>query len=64
MNEKDKKKEKEAMRKIIKEAAEIEIAQHDEDKVLTDEDMISSGQELPCDDMLDKIKKALKNTQN
>lgn len=64
MNEKDKKKEKEALRNIIKEAVEKEIAEYDTEKVLSDEDMINSGQELPCEDMLEKIKKALKNAQN
>ncbi len=58
VNEKDKKK---ALREIIKEAVEIDKA---EEMALSDEDMKSSGQELPPEDMLEKIKKAIKDAQN
>ncbi len=59
MNEKDKKK---ALREIIKEAVEKENA--GDEKALSDEEMKSSGQELPPGDMLEKIKKAIEKAQN
>ncbi len=59
MNEKDKKK---ALREIIKEAVEME--KYKEEEALSDEDMKNSGQELPPEDMLEKIKKAIKDAQS
>lgn len=61
MNEKEKKK---ALRKLIKEAVEIDDAQNEPDDALTDEDMKNSQQELPPEDMLERIKKAIKKAQN
>ena len=61
MNDKEKKK---ALRKIIKEAVETENAQNESTEVLSDDDMKNSGQELPPEDMLEKIKEALKKAQN
>lgn len=61
MNDKKKKK---ALREIIKEAVEKENAANEPSKVLSDEDMKNSGQELPPEDMLEKIKKAIKKAQN
>ncbi|MBQ8541592.1 MAG: hypothetical protein IJ435_09000 [Clostridia bacterium] len=61
MNDKEKKK---ALREIIKEAVEKENAKNEPVDVLSDEDMTNSGQELPPEDMLEKIKKAIKKAQN
>lgn len=60
MNEKEKKK---ALREIIKEAAEKEFAEHDE-AALSEEETENSLQELPPEDMLEKIKKVIKDAQN
>lgn len=59
MNEKEK---KDALREIIKEAAEREFAK--DEKALSDEETENSGQELPPEDMLEKIKKAIEDAQN
>lgn len=61
MNEKEKKK---ALRKLIKEAVEIDDAQNEPDDALTDENMKNSQQELPPEDMLEKIKKEINKAQN
>lgn len=61
MNEKEKKK---ALRKLIKEAVEIDDAQNEPDDALTDEDMENSQQELPPEDMLERIKKEINKAQN
>lgn len=61
MNEKEKKK---ALRKLIKEAVEIDDAQNEPDDALTDENMKNSQQELPPEDMLERIKKEINKAQN
>lgn len=61
MNEKEKKK---ALRKLIKEAVEIDDAQNEPDDALTDENMENSQQELPPEDMLERIKKEINKAQN
>ncbi len=61
MNEKEK---KQALRKLIKEAVEKDNAKNEPTDALTDEDMKNSQQELPPEDMLEKIKKEIKKAQN
>lgn len=62
MNGKDKK-SKDALREIIKEAAEKEFADGDEG-ASGDEKMENSGQEQPPKDMLERIKKAIEEAQD
>lgn len=50
--------EKEKFREIVKKGVEKDISRFDDVKPISDEDMLSSGQELPPADMLEKIKKA------
>ncbi|MBQ3110862.1 MAG: hypothetical protein IJC69_06955 [Clostridia bacterium] len=61
MNEKEK---KQALRKLIKEALDTDNAKNEPTDALTDEDMKNSQQELPPEDMLEKIKKEIKKAQN
>ncbi len=52
--------EKEKFREIIKKGIEKDMSRFDDIKPISDEEMISSGQELPPADMLEKVKKKAK----
>lgn len=62
MNGKKDKKTAKELDSIIKEGVNKNLAAFDEIEALSDAEMKSSGQELPPDDMLEKIKKAVDNT--
>lgn len=48
------------LKKIIKKAIEEDMSRFDDVKPVSDEEMIYLGQELPPEDMLEKIKNKLK----
>lgn len=54
------KKKKDTLKEIIKKGVEKEIEKHDRLSI-SDEEMISSGQSLPPDEILEKIIKEAKN---